>query len=79
MNLFIKEKLFVNKKKKVKENLEEKLFNFEWKIKKVMVMVELVHHFYNRHDGFIQPELVENHHHLDFKIPENGISEFKNN
>lgn len=46
-----------------------------------MVENSLVHHFYNRHEGFMQPTLVENRHHLDFKFPENGISElekFKN-
>ena len=40
-----------------------------------MVESSLVHHFHNRHDGFMQPELVENHH-LDFKFPDNGISKF---
>lgn len=41
-----------------------------------MVMAEnLVHHFYSRHhEGFMQPTLVENQHHLDFKFSENGIS-----
>lgn len=43
-----------------------------------MVMAENLvynHHFYNRHEGFAQPTLVENQHHLDFKFLEKGISE----
>jgi len=32
-------------------------------------------HQHNHHrDGLMQPTLVENHHHLDFKFPEKGIS-----
>jgi hypothetical protein len=43
-----------------------------------MVMAEnfAAHHFQNRHEEFMQPTLVEKiHHHLDYKLHENGISE----
>jgi hypothetical protein len=43
-----------------------------------MVMAEnLVHHFYKHHEGFMQPTLVENQHHLDYKFSDNGISELR--
>lgn len=43
-----------------------------------MVMAEnFVHHFFNRHEGFMQPTLVENQHHMDFKFPDGGISELR--
>ncbi|CRL00810.1 CLUMA_CG014062, isoform A [Clunio marinus] len=39
-----------------------------------MVMAEnSMHHCYNRHEGFIQPTLVENRHHFDFKFDNNII------
>lgn len=53
------------------------LKNCSWKRKNSLIMVmaeNLSHHFHNRHEGFMQPILVETQHHFDFKILDNDIS-----
>lgn len=59
------------------KNLIERNFDFSEKEKltKMVMSESLVHHFYNRHEGFMQPTLVENLRHLDYKCHENEISE----
>lgn len=51
-----------------------------------MVMTEnSVQNFYNHHEGFMQPTLVENYHHynynyqhqMDYNFPENGMGRFE--